>query len=335
MKVQEVSLLELRGVSKEFSTYKKEDKFIKKIFSFIKTTKINKRVIDNINFSINKGEIIGYLGKNGAGKSTTVKMMSGILYPTHGEVLFNGESIFKDKKSFNKQIGVVFGQKTQLWWDLPLGETFKVLKEIYDIDRENFEKQYKELEELLDLNDFIDVPVMKMSLGQRMRADLAAAFLHNPKIMFLDEPLIGLDILVKERIRKFIKYINKEYQTTIILTTHNMEEIESLCKRIIILDQGQIYYDGDINKLKKNIPYYKELQIDFEDDEDINSIVLEDGLGKINYDKKYINLKIKNRKELINYTKYFLDNYKLKDISIKNISLEEILKILFYNTEKK
>ncbi len=331
MKVQEVNLLEIKNISKDFVVYKKEETYLKKIISFIKPTKLNKRVINNINFSIKKGDIVGYLGKNGAGKSTTVKIMSGILYPSSGEVLFSGQSIFNDKKSFNKQIGVVFGQKTQLWWDLPLGETFKVLKEIYDIEDEIYKKQFQELTELLDLDDFINVPVMKMSLGQRMRADLAAAFLHNPKLLFLDEPLIGLDIVVKERIRKFIKYINKKYQTTIILTTHNMEEIESLCKRIIILDEGQIYYDGDLATLKKRIPYYKELQIDFEDDENISSIHLEKGLGKINYEKKYINIKIKNRDELINYTKYFLDSYKLKDISIKNISLEEILKVLFYN----
>ncbi len=331
MKVQEVNLLEIKNISKDFVVYKKEETYLKKIISFIKPTKLNKRVINNINFSIKKGDIVGYLGKNGAGKSTTVKIMSGILYPSSGEVLFSGQSIFNDKKSFNKQIGVVFGQKTQLWWDLPLGETFKVLKEIYDIEDEIYKKQFQELTELLDLDDFINVPVMKMSLGQRMRADLAAAFLHNPKLLFLDEPLIGLDIVVKERIRKFIKYINKKYQTTIILTTHNMEEIESLCKRIIILDEGQIYYDGDLATLKKRIPYYKELQIDFEDDENISSIHLEKSLGKINYEKKYINIKIKNRDELINYTKYFLDSYKLKDISIKNISLEEILKVLFYN----
>lgn len=330
MKAQEVSLLEISSISKDFVTYKKEKNIFKKLISLVNPTRMDKRVIDNINFSIQKGDIVGYVGKNGAGKSTTVKMMCGILYPTLGEVNFNGESIFKDKKTFNKQIGVVFGQKTQLWWDLPLEETFKVLKEIYDIDDESFVTQFEELSKLLELDKFINVPVRQMSLGQRMRADLAAAFLHNPKLLFLDEPLIGLDIIVKEKIRNFIKYINEKYKTTIILTTHNMEEIESLCNRIIILDEGKIYYDGSIEILKKKIPYYKELNIEFEEGEDLNKLNFEksDNID-INTQLNAVSIKIKNRDELIDFTKYFLDNYKLTDISIKNISLEEILKVLW------
>ncbi|MCI5745167.1 MAG: ATP-binding cassette domain-containing protein [Erysipelotrichaceae bacterium] len=193
-----------------------------------------KTAVNKINFTINDGEIVGYIGSNGAGKSTTIKMMCGILNPTSGKVLINGLEPYKKRQQVASYIGVVFGQKTQLWWDIPLIESFNVLKEIYLINDKDYKERFEFLQEVLDIKDFLNQPVRTLSLGQRMRADLAASLLHNPKILFLDEPTIGLDVLVKEKIRNAIIEMNKKYNTTVILTTHDMSDIQTLCNRIIM-----------------------------------------------------------------------------------------------------
>ena len=209
-----------------------------------------KEAVKGINFEIKEGEMVGYIGSNGAGKSTTIKMMCGILNPTGGKVLIDGMEPYKKRKQVAQNIGVVFGQKTQLWWDIQLIESFKVLKEIYQISDEDYKERMEFLESVLGLSDFLKQPVRTLSLGQRMRADLAASLLHNPKVLFLDEPTIGLDVLVKEKIREAIKEMNKKYNTTVILTTHDMADIENLCNRIIIIDEGNVIYDGDLLSIK-------------------------------------------------------------------------------------
>lgn len=243
-------MIELQNVSKEFVSPKKYPGFKGAIKGLFSNEKVSKVAVDDISFTINKGEIVGYIGSNGAGKSTTIKMMTGILNPTKGTCLVDGINPSKNRKENAQNIGVVFGQRTQLWWDLPLSESFTILKEIYDVTDEAYEEQMEFLNRVLELNEFFDRPVRTLSLGQRMRADLGAALLHNPKVLYLDEPTIGLDIVVKDNIRKAIKEINEKYDTTVILTTHDIGDIEELCSRIIIIDEGKKIYDGSLENLK-------------------------------------------------------------------------------------
>lgn len=243
-------MIEVKNVSKEFVSPKKYPGLKGAIKGLFSNEKITKLAVDDISFSIKKGEIVGYIGSNGAGKSTTIKMMTGILTPTKGECLVDGINPSENRKQNAQNIGVVFGQRTQLWWDLPLSESYSILKEIYDIPDDIYHSQMEFLNDVLGLQDFFDRPVRTLSLGQRMRADLGAALLHNPKVLYLDEPTIGLDLVVKDNIRKAIKEINEKYQTTVILTTHDIEDIEELCSRIIIIDEGKKIYDGSLEHLK-------------------------------------------------------------------------------------
>ena len=243
-------MIELKNVSKEFVSPKKYPGFKGAIKGLFSNEKVRKVAVDDISFTIQDGEIVGYIGSNGAGKSTTIKMMTGILNPTSGSCLVNGIDPSKNRKENAQNIGVVFGQRTQLWWDLPLSESFTILKEIYDVSDEDYASQMEFLNRVLELNEFFDRPVRTLSLGQRMRADLGAALLHNPKVIYLDEPTIGLDIVVKDNIRHAIKEINEKYGTTVILTTHDIGDIEELCSRIIIIDEGKKIYDGTLENLK-------------------------------------------------------------------------------------
>lgn len=208
--------------------------------------------VDGISFSLEKGEMVGYIGANGAGKSTTIKMLTGILTPTSGEVVVNGFVPWKDRRLYTRSIGAVFGQRTQLWWDIAAIESLRLLKKIYDVPDNVYEEQMATFDELLDLKDFLRQPVRTLSLGQRMRCDLAAALLHRPPILFLDEPTIGLDVVSKENIRRFLRRVNEELKTTVILTTHDLGDIEQLCRRVVVIDKGKLLFDGDLAGLKKS-----------------------------------------------------------------------------------
>ncbi len=245
-------MIELINVEKHF----KKPIRGKGVWGMVKTLFSRKHVVvkavDGVSFTVRDGEAVGYIGANGAGKSTTIKMMSGILTPTAGEILIDGKHPYKSKErnAVLKNIGVVFGQKTQLWYDLPLTETYELLRYIYDVTEADYKRRLAELVELLDMKPFLDAPVRTLSLGQRMRADLAAAMLHNPKTLFLDEPTIGLDVLVKRNLIEAINKLRDEYKTSLILTTHAMSDIELLCKRVIILDEGKILFDGSLDDVK-------------------------------------------------------------------------------------
>lgn len=243
-------MIEVKHISKEFISPKKYPGLKGAIKGLFHREKVKKVAVDDISFTIDDGEIVGYIGSNGAGKSTTIKMMTGILRPTVGEILVNGIDPAKSRKQNASSIGVVFGQRTQLWWDLPLSESFTILKEIYDVSDGDYKNRMEFINSVLELSDFFDRPVRTLSLGQRMRADLGAALLHNPKVLYLDEPTIGLDIVVKDNIRKAIRQINQQYNTTVILTTHDIGDIEELCSRIIIIDEGRKIYDGTLQHLK-------------------------------------------------------------------------------------
>ncbi len=221
------------------------------------------RAVDGISFQVEPGELVGYLGPNGAGKSTTIKMLTGLLVPTGGEVRVKGFTPWKERQAYVAHIGAVFGQRTTLWWDLPVIESLELLKYIYHIPDGRFQKNMDEFRELLDLDPFINSPVRSLSLGQRMRADLCAALLHNPPLLFLDEPTIGLDVVAKERIRKFILHTNREHRTTILLTTHDLTDVEKLCERVMIIDHGKLLYDGALSNLRDRFGGKRELVVDF------------------------------------------------------------------------
>ena len=327
-------MIKVENLSKEFKVSKKYPGFKGALKTFFSNEYTIKKAVDNISFHINKGEIVGYIGANGAGKSTTIKMMTGILVPTDGKIIVDGIVPFKNRKENSKNIGVVFGQKTQLWWDLPISETFSLLKNIYDINDYDYNKRLEFLNETLEMEEFMMRPVRTLSLGQRMRADLAASLIHNPKILYLDEPTIGLDVIVKENVRKAIKKINDEFGTTIILTTHDLADIEELCDRIIVIDEGKKIYDGDLSKLKLSYGYMTSLNIQMEDSNFNINLNDEFNLSKdeltIVVENK--NLKIffnKNKISHVDILDFLIKKYKIKDFSVSETSIEDIVKKLY------
>lgn len=275
-------MIELKNVSKEFVSPKKYPGLKGAIKGLFSNEKVKKVAVDDISFTIGDGEIVGYIGSNGAGKSTTIKMMTGILNPTTGTCLVNGIDPSKNRKENAQNIGVVFGQRTQLWWDLPLSESFTILKEIYDVSDEAYEGQMSFLNRVLELEEFFDRPVRTLSLGQRMRADLGAALLHNPKVLYLDEPTIGLDIVVKDNIRHAIKEINEKYGTTVILTTHDIGDIEELCSRIIIIDEGKKIYDGTLAELKDSYGKRRRVTMEVRKPETLKELQLFQKISDVN-----------------------------------------------------
>ena len=288
------------------------------------------RAVDEISFDICEGEIVGYIGANGAGKSTTIKMMCGILHPTSGSVTVDGMDFDKNRQQINKEMGVVFGQKTQLWWDIPLIETFKILKSIYEVPDDIYKERFDYLCELLDLNSFLTQTVRSLSLGQRMRADFAAALLHSPKILYLDEPTIGLDVLVKDKIRGAIKELNKKYGITVILTTHDMKDIEELCNRIIIIDKGKILYDGSLANIKYRFGNTKTVYIPSNINLDEKS--LKEKFSNVTVDNIDQKIAIKfslNDLDLDDMLLYLINTYHIKDFKIEDISIEDITKQLY------
>ena len=329
-------MIEVKNLKKEFKMNKKYPGFKGAIKSFFSREYITKTAVDNINFTINDGEIVGYIGANGAGKSTTIKMMTGILTPTSGKVLVNGKVPYEDRQENAKDIGVVFGQKTQLWWDLPLSETFSLLKNIYEVDEKDFTDRMKFLNEVLELEPFMLSPVRTLSLGQRMRADLAAAFLHNPKVIYLDEPTIGLDVVVKDNVRKAIKKINEDFGTTIILTTHDLNDIEELCNRIIIIDSGKLIYDGGLNEIKERYGYITNIEIQMKQKINLDKLEFIKEL-----DRENIKLDAKENKLMITFNKNnvsgtdiigrLMAKFDVVDFTVNETSVEEIVKKIYRN----
>jgi ABC-2 type transport system ATP-binding protein len=235
--------IQVSGVVKDYKV-RKRDGSRSRIADFIRPRYEEKRAVDNVSFSIDPGEIVGYIGPNGAGKSTTIKMLTGILTPTSGEVLVFGRDPCKNRRKNALKMGVVFGQRSQLLWDLPVQDTFDLFKTMYRMEENFYIRQRDMLIEMLDMSDFLSQAVRQLSLGQRMRANLALCFLHQPEVVYLDEPTIGLDVLVKDRIRDFLRKINQEQNTTILLTTHDTQDIEQVAERLMLIDNGQLLFDG-------------------------------------------------------------------------------------------
>ena len=328
-------MIKVENLSKEFKISKKYPGFKGALRSFFSTEYTIKKAVDDISFEINDGEIVGYIGANGAGKSTTIKMMTGILTPSSGRIIVDGVIPYENREKNAKNIGVVFGQKTQLWWDLPVSETFPLLKDIYGVSDEDYEERMNYFKEILGLDEFFLSPVRTLSLGQRMRADLAAALIHNPKIIYLDEPTIGLDVVVKESVRKAIKDINEKYGTTIILTTHDLNDIEELCNRIIIIDSGKKIYDGELEGVKEQFGYLTTIEIQLKDKsniEKINFARFKDDDFKLNMKENKINITFnKNNISSADIIGEVMKKSKVIDFNIKETSIEDIVKKMYKN----
>jgi len=256
-----VPIITVDSLVKEFHRAKRFDGPFGGLRTLVTRQSETTRAVNGISFTVDEGELVGYLGANGAGKSTTIKMLSGILVPTSGRVEVAGNVPWEQREKNSLQIGVVFGQRTQLWWDLPLADSLKLIAKLYRVDDTRYKRNLAELVELLDLAPFIDRPVRQLSLGQRMRGDLAAAMLYEPKLLYLDEPTVGLDVVAKEKMRQFVEEINRERGTTIILTTHDLADVERLCERIIFISHGTVLYDGSVAELKRRFAPWRELVI--------------------------------------------------------------------------
>jgi ABC-2 type transport system ATP-binding protein len=255
--------IDVKDLRKDFRVQKNREGLSGALKDLFKREYREVRAVKDISFQIPQGEICGYIGENGAGKSTTIKMLTGILVPTAGEIKVNGYVPYRDREKFVNEIGVVFGQRSQLWWDIGVIESFRLLRKVYRVPEQDFRRRLDRLVERLQLGDLLNRPVRKLSLGQRMRCELVASLLHNPKILFLDEPTIGLDIVVKTEIRDFLMEMNREEGTTILLTTHDLQDIEALCSRVVMLDDGRIIYDGGLEELKTKWSKGREIVFQF------------------------------------------------------------------------
>lgn len=331
-------MIEVNHISKDFVSQKKYPGLKGAIKGLFSTEKVVKKAVDDISFQIADGEIVGYIGSNGAGKSTTIKMMTGILTPTKGECLINGINPSNNRKANAQNIGVVFGQRTQLWWDLPLSESFTILKEIYNVSDSDYKERMEFLNKVLELEEFFERPVRTLSLGQRMRADLGAALLHNPKVLYLDEPTIGLDLVVKDNIRTAIKEINEKYKTTVILTTHDIEDIEELCSRIIIIDEGKKIYDGSLADLKDTYGTKRKVSMEVKQPDRLTGWKLSEKLGVTEnecvteFDRENNVLSVTFDKHKIQVPQVMgavMEQTEVSDIQIQETELAEIVKAIY------
>ena len=258
-----MALIEVEHARKVFTKYGRRGGRWGTLRTLLAREKHTVVAVDDVSFRVNEGEMVGYIGPNGAGKSTTMKMLTGILVPSSGRVVVDGRVPYRQRVEHVRHIGVVFGQRTQLWWDLPTRESFELLRHIYRVPEARCRDNLAYFTELLELGPFLETPVRQLSLGQRMRADLAAALLHEPRILFLDEPTIGLDVVAKERIRQFLTDINRERGVTVILTTHDLDDIERLCPRVVLIDHGRVIYDGALEALRTRFGRQRTLVVDF------------------------------------------------------------------------
>ncbi|MBR0141705.1 MAG: ATP-binding cassette domain-containing protein [Ruminococcus sp.] len=325
-------IIQIKNITKEFKVLNRREGLkgsLKDLFS--RDYKIV-RAVDNISMNVEQGEIVGYLGSNGAGKSTTITMMTGVLEPTSGEILIEGNIPYKNRAKNAQEIGVVFGQRSQLWWALPLIESFKILKDIYQISDSDYDSIMSLYQSLVDIEPLLHKPVRQMSLGQRTLSDILAAFLHNPKIVFLDEPTIGLDVSMKSKIRTLIHALNKEKNTTVILTTHDMGDVDALCRRIVIIDKGKMLYDNDIAHLKGFFGSYRTLKIRTDGDISEHSEQIRKKFPeyKVSADEEWISVLVDEEKEkVIDVLSTLQKTHKIRDMQLEEISTEDVVKKIY------
>ncbi len=257
------TLIHVEDLTKDYRLTRRREGVLGGLKDLVRPRKRTLRAVDRVSFQIDQGEMVGYIGANGAGKSTTIKMLTGILTPTQGVVRVGGLVPYRQRQSYTRHIGVVFGQRTQLWWDLAVVESFRLLQRIYEVSEDRYRDRMAFFDELLGIGELLDQPVRKLSLGQRMRCDLAAALIHEPRVLFLDEPTIGLDVVAKESVREFLREARDRLGLTVILTTHDLGDIEQLCRRIIIIDHGKVLYDGQLDALRRGPGHRLRLCLEF------------------------------------------------------------------------
>ena len=322
-----MSYISVDGISKTFKVTKRNSGLKSALKSFFKREYVYIDAVKDISFDIEKGEIVGYIGPNGAGKSTTIKMLSGILLPTAGNIKVNGLNPFKDRRKYVSNIGVVFGQRSQLAWDIPAEDTFDLLRDIYKLKDDEYQKTKQELTSLLDIEEVMKKPVRSLSLGQRMRCEIAASLMHRPNILFLDEPTIGLDAVSKKIVRDFILKINKERKVTVILTTHDMLDIEALAKRIILIGKGQILYDGSLEKLKTKYGSYKNIVVNTK--QIMKEPRIKGVISKKKIDGGYNFIIDSNLITVSKFINYVSERYQVTDIDIESEKIDEIILKLY------
>lgn len=322
-----MSLIRVTSITKQFQRRKKRDGFWGSISTLVSPRYEAITAVDAVSFQIDQGEIIGYIGPNGAGKSTTIKMLAGILVPTAGEIEIKGLVPHRRRKEHARNIGVVFGQRTGLWWDVPVIDSLRLLRDIYKVPEAQYRRNLERYTDLLGLGEFINVPVRQLSLGQRVRADIAAALMHDPTILFLDEPTIGVDVLSKERLRAFIRDMNIERKVTILLTTHDMNEIEKLCPRVLVIDQGRILYDGSLETIRARYSAGRVLAVEFE--EEIPDFILPGATLKRSEGRKKwfeFNRNITPASELITSISA---RYPVADLTVTDVEIEEVIRTMY------
>lgn len=318
--------IKVNNLSKEYSVYKKEPGITGSLKSIFTRKYETVKAVEGISFEIEEGELIGFIGPNGAGKTTTLKCLSGLLYPTSGTIEVLGFKPQDRKYDFLKQIGLIMGQKNQLWWDLPAVDSFILQKEIYELSDTNYKKTLSDLLDLLDGNDIYKTPVKKLSLGQRMKMEIVAVLLHSPKVLFLDEPTIGLDVLMQQSLREFLREYNKKYNATVLLTSHYMKDVEELCKRVIVINHGQILYDGLLSNLVKKYSPYKNIGVTFRGKVDIKDFEKLGEIDNFTYPKLQLLVKRDNASETV---AKILSKYEVEDINIEDPEIEDVIRKVF------
>lgn len=320
-------MIEVKDLRKTYKTHKRKPGIANAFKSIINRKYEIKHAVDGVSFKVEKGEIVGLIGPNGAGKSTTIKAMSGVLYPTSGDVKIMGYVPWKQRIEYVKRIGVVFGQKPQLYWDVPPTETFLLNKRLYDIPEKAYKTRLNYMIKLLQMENIYDTPVRDMSLGERMKCNVISALLHRPDLVFLDEPSIGLDIIAKDRLREFILDVNKKYGTTFIVTTHDMQDIERLCKRIIIINHGVIVYDGLLSKIRDKVLGSKVIDVKFNDWNKKFSFKGCKIMEKTDFELKIeVNLKVTTLRKVIDH---LVTHYDFADLLVTDPPIEKIIQRLY------
>ncbi len=326
-----MSFIEVKGISKEFKVNKRGAGIPGMIANMFVPKYEIKHAVNNLSFNIEKGEMVGFIGPNGAGKSSTIKMLSGILCPDKGTISVNGYIPYKQRKAYVGNIGVVFGQKSQLQWDLPVIDSFELLRAIYRIPHDKYKRNLERFTDMLDMKGFINQPVRQLSLGQRMRSDIVASLLHSPDIVFFDEPTIGVDVIGKETIRSFIRQLNEEDKVTMIFTTHDMQDIEQTCNRIIIIDKGSLMYDGSLHDIRSKYGTARRLIAEFNEETKVSPIENVD-IGEMK-DRK-ISFNFDNNIVDVNRLMHeILDNYNVRDITVAEPEIESIIQKMYNGME--
>lgn len=295
------------------------------------------RAVDDVNFWIEKGEAVGYVGPNGSGKSTTIKMLSGVLIPTRGKVLINGMEPSKHRMKVNKHVGVVFGNRSVLWWDVPVMESYRVLQQLYEIPKERFRRNLEEFTEILEMESLLGIPERQLSLGQKMKCNIAAAFLHDPEIVYLDEPTIGLDSESKYKIRKFIRRMNEERKTTFLVTSHDFQDIESLCRRIILINHGKLVVDDKIENVRKNFDRRKQIRLELINNPWNEKTTFEIPGVRILYSREselVLEFDIENN-DSIKIINFIAERAKILDVSINGQDIESIIRDMVKRDNRK